>query len=169
MLGSNRFNDFFTRVPSAPPPSRRVESRPWLTEDVFGHTEGIPTWDDMGRSFSERVCENLGLHPNQYEDAVLRRCLYRKARILRPLLQGCNRNFFSPDRDFVRRIGKVRRREELTRELDDFFYHPNNTGWLRSGFKLRISCRKIVALVRDVMPELRAPGSARNRLPVADE
>jgi hypothetical protein len=85
---------------------------------------------------------------------------------LRPLLQRYNRNFFAPDREFVRRVGKIRRREELTRELDEFFYHPKNTGWLRSGCKLRISCRKIVALAREVMPELRAPGSTKKSVPL---
>jgi hypothetical protein len=57
----------------------------------------------------------------------------------------------------------------LTRELDDFFYHPRNAGWLRSGCKLRISCRKVVTLIRDAMPELRAPGSANNDIPRAGE
>ncbi len=166
MLGSNRFTDFFARMPSTPPPPRHRERHSWLTEDIFGDAEGIHTWGDMGRSFSESVCENLGLHPNQYEEAVLQRCLYRKARLLRPLLQRYNRNFFAPDREFVRRVGKIRRREELTRELDEFFYHPKNTGWLRSGCKLRISCRKIVALAREVMPELRAPGSTRKSVPL---
>ena len=162
MLGSNRFTVFFARTPSTPPSARHAERRPWLADDIFGDAEGRQTWGDMGRSFSDSICESLGLHPNQYEEVVLQRCLYRKARFLRPLLQRYNWNFFAPDREFVRRVGKIRRREELTRELDDFFYHPKNTVWLRSGCKLRISCRKIVALAREVMPELRTPGSARN-------
>jgi hypothetical protein len=169
MLGSNRFADFFARMPSAPPSSRRVDRRPWLAEDIFGSTGVTHARRDAGRSFADCVCEQLGLHPNQYEEAVFQRCLYRKARVLRPLLQCCNRNFFTPDRDFVRRIGKIRRREELTRELEDFFYHPRNGGWLRREFNLRVSCRKIVALAREVMPELRAPGSARNDIPREDE
>jgi len=81
-----------------------------------------PYIGDTGRTFSESVCEQLGLHPNQYENAVFQRCLYRKARLLRPLLQFYNRNFFAPDRDFIRRVGKIRRREELLRELDEFYY-----------------------------------------------
>jgi hypothetical protein len=111
----------------------------------------------------------LGLHPNQYENAVFQRCLYRKARLLRPLLQFYNRNFFAPDRDFIRRVGKIRRREELLRELDEFYYHPKNGRWLRRRFNLRISCRKLVALAREVMPELHARSSAGNGLPPADE
>ncbi|HTZ21581.1 MAG TPA: hypothetical protein VMC06_11935 [Opitutaceae bacterium] len=111
----------------------------------------------------------MGLHPNQYENTVLRLCLYRKALVLRPLLQCYNRNYFAPDRDFIRRVGKIRRREELTRELDEFYYHPKNRGWLRRRLNLRISCRKLVALAREVMPELRAPGSVRYGLTPADE
>jgi hypothetical protein len=107
----------------------------------------------------------LGLHPNQYENEVVNRCLYGKARVLRPLLKFYNRNFFSPDHEFVRRIGKIRRRAELMRELDEFYYHPKNGNWLRRRFKLRISCRKVVALVKEVMPELRASGSANYGLP----
>ena len=168
MLGSNRFTDFFARMPSAPPPSSRKDQRPRSVEDLFNGTEAIRTLDDTGRSFAESVCEQFGLHPNQYENVVFRRCLYRKALVLRPLLQCYNRNFFAPDHDFIRRVGKIRRREELLRELDEFYYHPKNGGWLRRRFNLRISCRKLVALAREVMPELRASGSARYGLPPAD-
>ena len=168
MLGSNRFTDFFARMPSAPPPSPRKDRRPWRADDLFPATEVTHAWDVTGRSFAESVCEQLGLHPNQYEEAVFRRCLYRKARVLRPLLQCCNRSFFAPDHDFVRRVGKVRRREELMRELDEFYYHPRNGGWLRRRFNLRVSCRKLVALAREVMPELRAPGYARHGVPPTD-
>lgn len=168
MLGSNRFTDFFARMPSAPPPSPRKDRRPWSVEDLFNGTEAIRTLGDTGRSFSESVCEQLGLHPNQYENVVFQRCLYRKALILSPLLRCYNRNFFAPDHDFIRRVGQIRRREELLRELDEFYYHPKNGGWLRRRFNLRISCRKLVALARKVMPELRASGSARYGLPPAD-
>jgi len=169
MLGSNRFTDFFARMPSAPPPSPRKDRRPWSAEDLLNGIETIHTSGDTGRSFSENVCEQWGLHPNQYENAVIQRCLYRKARFLRPLLQCYNRNFFAPDREFVRRVGKISRREELLRELDEFYYHPKNGGWLRRRFNLRISCRKLVALAREVMPELHARSFAGNGLPPADE
>jgi len=165
MLGSNRLIEFFAQMPSAPPPTPRKDRRPWRAEDLLHGIEAIPTAGDTGKSFSESVCEKLGLHPNQYENEVLQRCLYGKARALRPLLQFYNRNFFAPDRDFVRRVGKIRRRAELMRELDEFYYHPKNGNWLRRRFKLRISCRKIVALVKEVMPELRAGGSCRYSLP----
>jgi len=169
MLGTNRLTDFFAQMPSAPPPTPRKDRRPWRGDDLFPATDVIHTWSDTGKSFADCVCEQLGLHPNQYENEVIQRCLYGKARVLRPLLQFCNRNFFAPDHEFVRRVGKIRRREELLRELDEFYYHPKNGGWLRRRFRLRISCRKLVALAREVMPELQAPGSARNSLPPADE
>jgi len=165
MLGSNRLADFFARTPSAPPSSARKDRRPWSADDLFPGTKATHPVGRAGRSFSESVCERLGLHPNQYENEVFQRCLYGKARVLRPLLQFYNRNFFEADHDFVRRIGEIRRREELTRELDEFYYHPKNGNWLRRRFKLRISCRKIVALVKEVMPELRAGGSAPYGLP----
>jgi hypothetical protein len=164
MFGPNRFAEFFARDPSAPPPSRRRDRSPWCAEDLFESTstEAVPNLADTGRSFAESVCEQLGLHPNQYENEVFRRCLYPKARALLPLLQFYNPSFFAPDRDFIRRVGKVRRREDLTRELDEFYYHPRNVGWMRRRFNLRISCRKLVALVREAMPELRPRGSAGN-------
>ena len=165
MLGSNRFIDFFAQMPPTPPAMPSKDQRPWRAEDLFHGTEIIQALDDQGRSFSESVCEKLGLHPNQYENEVVNRCLYGKARVLRPLLKFYNRNFFSPDHEFVRRIGKIRRRAELMRELDEFYYHPKNGNWLRRRFKLRISCRKVVALVKEVMPELRASGSANYGLP----
>jgi hypothetical protein len=84
------------------------------------------------------------------------------------LLQCYNRNFFAPDRDFVRRVGKIRRRQELLRELDEFYYHPKNGRGLRRRFNLRISCRKLVALAREVMPELHAGSAVAYGLPPTD-
>ena len=134
----------------------RKDRRPGRDEESFHSIATAHAVSDMDRSLSDRICEKLGLHPNQFENEVFQRCLYGKARVLRPLLQIYNHNFFEADRDFVRRIGKIRRREELTRELDEFYYHPKNGNWLRRRLKLRISCRKVVALVKDVMPEPRA-------------
>jgi len=147
----------------------RKDRRLVRDEEPFHGTETAHALSDTDRSLSDRICEKLGLHPNQFENEVFQRCLYGKARVLRPLLQIYNRNFFEPDHDFVRRIGKIRRREELTRELDEFYYHPKNGNWLRRRFKLRISCRKVVALVKDVMPELRAGSSAPYGLPPMGE
>ena len=143
----------------------RKDRRPVRDEEPFHGNETANALSDTDRSLSDRICEKLGLHPNQFENEVFQRCLYGKARVLRPLLQIYNRNFFGADRDFVRRIGKIRRREELTRELDEFYYHPKNGNWLRRWFKLRISCRKVVALVKEVMPEPRAGSTTTYGLP----
>jgi hypothetical protein len=169
MLESNRFTEFFARLPSAPPLASRKDRRPWSAADLFDGTEAIRTLGDAGRTFSECVCEYLGLHPNQYENTVFRLCLYRKALALHPLLQRYDRNFFAPDHDFIRRVGKARRREELLRELDEFYYHPKNGGWLRRRFSCRVSGRKLVALAREVMPELHSRSSVEDYFPPADK
>ncbi|MFA5263492.1 MAG: hypothetical protein WC378_06670 [Opitutaceae bacterium] len=121
----------------------------------------------QGITFAERACYHFSIQQSQYEETVLWQCLYWKARFLRPLLQYFDRNFFAPDRDFVRRMAGIRRREDLLRELAEFFYHPRNNSWLRRRFKLRISCRRLVGLVREIMPKLDAPGSSDYGAPSA--
>ena len=159
MFDYNRLRDFPSR-PVPPPSIHRNKRNTRCTENpdhAYEKAYEPDGWE--GKTFAECLCERMRIFPDQYEEFVMNRCLYRQALVFRPLLLRYNRNFFAPDMDFVRRIGNVRRREDLLRELDEFFYHPRNGNWLRRRFTLRVSCRRVVALIREVMPWVGCPGS----------
>jgi hypothetical protein len=103
------------------------------------------------KTFAELFCERFGVSPAQYEDAVLRHCLYRWALTLFPLLRLFGEQYFASDLDFVQGVGRLRRPEDFKPEMDDFLLSPHNSNWLRRRLKLRISSRQLQALVRETM------------------
>jgi hypothetical protein len=104
-----------------------------------GATDGRPT-------FAEAFCRRHALAPGEFEAAVLRGALYPMARVLRPLL-ALDRDYFAPDRDFVRGVGRLRTAADFMPEAEDFAQHPENRGLLRRRLRLRVSARRLHRLV----------------------
>jgi len=100
-------------------------------------------------TFAEKFCAKHGLPPGKYEKIVLRRSLYPAARLLRPVLV-LKADYFVADHEFIRRVGRLTRLGGFEAEVQDFIYDPNNRGFLRRVFKLRVSARRLRRLVRDL-------------------
>ena len=114
------------------------------------------------RTFGELFCERYHLPPESYAREMLRRTLYRRARVVAPVIRFFSPGFFDADHDFVRGVGLIRSPEDLDGEVTDFHLHPGNRGFLRRALKLRVSCQRVSHLVREVMSrgEFGSPGDS---------
>jgi len=114
------------------------------------------------RTFGELFCERYHVPPESYAREMLRRTLYRRARMIAPAIRFFSPNFFDADLDFARGVGLIRRAEDLGGEVTEFHLHPRNRGFLRCGLKLRVSCQRVSSLVGAVMSPGRSapPGAA---------
>ena len=110
-------------------------------------------------TFSEKFCAQRELAPEEFEAAVLRLSLHSPARVLRPLL-ALLPDYFSADRDFVRSVGRIRRRADFEAEASDFAHDPANRGVLRQRLRLRVSTRRLRRLVWATLPDNAAGPSA---------
>ena len=100
-----------------------------------------------GENFAARYCRWRGLERSAYTEAVLAETLHPHARLLRPWLpQHC----FILDRVFVENIGRLHRRREFNNLMLDFTQDPDSHGWLRDTLHLRLSVRRLHALVWQV-------------------
>jgi hypothetical protein len=116
------------------------------------------TKDAMSRAtFAELYCARHGLAPDAYQQAVFRRVLYPHARPLAWLLPLLDRDYFAADLDLVRAAGLARKLGEYANDAEEFVHHPANRGALRRVLRLRVSARRLRALLREVLP---ASGSA---------
>lgn len=70
------------------------------------------------------------------------RSLHRHAKLFYWFL-GLNRDYTSPDFEFVRGVGELRNRREFRNEAAEFYYHPHNRGLLRSVLRLRVSTHRL--------------------------
>jgi hypothetical protein len=113
------------------------------------------------RTFGELFCERYHLPPESYVREMLRRTFYPRALIIVPVIRFFSPGFFDADRDFVRRVGLIRRMEDLGDEVTEFHLHPRNRGFLRRALKIRVSCQRMSRVVGEVMnPGASAPPGA---------
>jgi len=113
----------------------------------------LPAEPLRAKTFAEMYCERFGIPRECYEADVFRRCLHSPAAMAFPLLRFAGKAFFACDLDFVRGVGRIRRREDFESELGDYLMDPRCFNWLRWRCKLRISCRLLGRLVREIMPD----------------
>jgi len=94
------------------------------------------------KTFRELYCEHRRIGSDRYERDLVTRCLHLQARPLYWLL-GRNREYTSPDYEFVRSVGELRSRRQFRDEAMDYFSHPSNAGFLRRVLRMRLSSRRL--------------------------
>jgi hypothetical protein len=103
-------------------------------------------------TFSEKFCAKHNGRPEDFEATVLRMSLKPSARLFQPIL-NLNPHYFAADREFVRGVGRISRIEDFGSEAHDFTEHPDGSGFFHRSLGLRISRRRLLKLVRDVLVE----------------
>jgi hypothetical protein len=102
-------------------------------------------------TFAEQFCQHYHVLPENYERAMLWRCLHRRTWMLVPFLRTMTLDYFAPDLDLIRAVGRVTHASRLREELSDFHAHPYNLSFARRRLKLRISTTRTTRLVRRLM------------------
>ncbi len=100
----------------------------------------------MSDTFQIRFCRRFGLPAEAYGAVVLSGVLYPHARVLRLGLLLLDRHFFDADREFVRAVGRLVRRDEFEFEAQDFRHHPDNLRFARRVLRLRASTARMARL-----------------------
>lgn len=103
------------------------------------------------RTFAEIYCEQRGVLPENYAKTVTRETLYSHARVLASLIELVRPRHFSADIEFAHGVGQIRRYRDYGTEAEGYAHHPENRGYLRALFKVRISSRKMRRLVRTTL------------------
>ncbi len=109
---------------------------------IFLHFLGNSLAHLSVKTFRELYCEQHGLPLDRFERELVTRSLHRHALPIYWLL-SLNRDYTSPDFEFVRGVGELKNRREFRNEAAEFHYHPHNRGLLRSVFKLRVSSHRL--------------------------
>lgn len=102
------------------------------------------------RTFAELYCEREGLAAAAWPAVLLARTLYPHARPVAGLLRLVNRRHFLADYEFVEDVGHMRSLADFTQAMGSFLEHPDNEGLLRRQLRIRVSARRMLAVVRGV-------------------
>lgn len=116
-------------------PFFRPSSRPPLTP--FPQAQSLPD------CFYESFCAVHGIDHGDFERAMLSRCLYPHARLLRPFIEAVSPGYFNSDVDFLRGVGVLRHRREFAYEADDFMAGQSRSPFLRRVLRLRVSVDRV--------------------------
>jgi len=122
------------------------------------------------RTFAEIYCERERLTVAELPAVLFRRTLYPHVRLVAGLQRWLNPRHFLADYEFIEDVGHLRNLEDFTLALGSFIEHPSNRGLLRRRFRIRVSARRMLRIVRTVfVPGASStPSSSRNTLePIA--
>lgn len=113
-------------------------------------------------TFAEKFCARYGISPADYENEMLRRSLYPTGKLVR-LLVSSDANYFVPDREFIRGVGKLTRVQGFGAEVWAFTVNPENSRFLRLRLKMRVSAKRVYRQVDEILRPLhtsRTPGDS---------
>lgn len=105
------------------------------------------------KTFRELYCEQRGIPTDRFEDELVHRSLYWQAKPFYWLL-GINREYTSPDYEFVRSVGDLHRWREFRDEAVGYYYHPRNRGLLRTVLRLRVSAHRLQSILERDLKDL---------------
>ncbi len=100
----------------------------------------------MGRTFKEAFCHRYRCPATEYEQRVFRYCLYRRAIPLAALLQQLQPGFFREEVELTQRLASDTGLEEIHASVRDYqFSNQRHRHWLRTGWRMRMSGRRVLA------------------------
>lgn len=119
----------------------------------------------MSDSFRSLFCEAYGCAPDDFEQQLFRRCLYRPLAPLALLIARLKPAFFHEDLSFLREVGAATSRSEVVSELNRFYgRNLRDKNWIRKLLAIRVSGKRVLTLYRGL---LRRRRQARARAPSA--
>lgn len=103
------------------------------------------------KTIAELYAAQSGIPLAEAEDAILARCLYPPARLLRAAIVAVRPRHFDPDRALVCAVIRQSQAREIARELEDYRARGVEGGPIRRHAGLRISSRRLESLARETL------------------
>jgi hypothetical protein len=104
--------------------------------------------------FSSAYCAKHRCPVEAFESRVFWRCLYRHALPVAGLIRLFRPDYFTDDLRTIRQLGQVRNAAEFRQEVDAFGYlNRRHGGWDRRRLRIRVSGKRLMSLMSDVLPE----------------
>jgi hypothetical protein len=101
--------------------------------------------------FNIAFCNRYSCSEADYTRRAMRKCLYRRALFVWPILSVLRRNFFQVDTDTLERIGDAENWGAFRTELSAFSSENRmRSGFFRNRLKLRISGNRLSQLAEEL-------------------
>jgi hypothetical protein len=108
----------------------------------------------------EAVCKLHGIKESNYSAFVLKRTLFRRARLVRPLVTFFYPDFLFNERRLVDRVGNSASLREVQDEID-FYQHKFVVSFImKDAFRFRISGMRLMSLANKAFRQAAASDKA---------
>jgi hypothetical protein len=114
---------------------------------------------DTSKTFEEKFCEAHGCSSADFSRKLFWKCLHRHAIPLAPFILLFNSDYFTPDRELITELRRVRKMNDVWEEVRQYFINPRHRNWWRSKANIRISARRLIELARDYLPPGGSPSA----------
>jgi hypothetical protein len=97
-------------------------------------------------TFKKAVCQLHGIKESQYPTFVLKRSLFRRARLVRPVVSFFYPDFLFNERRLVERVANAANLREIQEEVD-FYQHKFVVNFvMKDAFRFRLSGMRLMSL-----------------------
>ena len=104
-------------------------------------------------NFRERYCRAYNCTETEFEEHLLAKVLFKRARLLQKILTPLNGDFLHAERVLVRHVGKNEAIRETQLDVD-FYQHKYVVGsFLREDLKVRISGVRLLQIAKRLLSE----------------
>lgn len=97
-------------------------------------------------TFKKAVCSQFNLSEANYESFVLKRTLFNRVRIIRPLLNFFSPNFLFNEKRLVEKVGQAESMKEIQEEIDFYQHKYVVNSVLKDAFRFRLSGMRIMSM-----------------------
>ena len=116
-------------------------------------------------TFASKYCAATRCPESAFTRTVLSQSLYPTARLLSPLINLLSSSYFGPDRALVDAVGRCTSMDAVREEVHHFFISPDNTSWMRTQAKVRVSTQRLMHLASRHLKGEERPSRSGSRPP----
>jgi hypothetical protein len=103
------------------------------------------------KSIAELSRELCGVPSERFALRAFRQCLYPHARPVACVLMKIKPEFFEADLALIKAIGRITQLRELDDEIEAYWTHPQQGGWLRRILKVRVSTQRVERFAKGLL------------------
>ena len=106
-------------------------------------------------TLKEAVCQLYNIDESEFREFVMRRTLFRRVRLLRPVLSIFNPDLLFQEKRLVDKIGEALSLREIQEEID-FYQHKYVVNFVcKDALKFRLSGMRLMILANKAFKETR--------------
>jgi len=107
------------------------------------------------KSFKDAYCERYHCAPEDYEESLFRRAVFRHALPLALWIKSRDPEFFREDLDMIHEVGRLKSQDLFRQEINYFFgRNLRNRSRFRTLFRVRVSGKRLMRISRKLFPRV---------------